>query len=154
MKENLVEKLKQIEEIEVTPDCEKVLPTKICRKFSRKVKALANGVKKKSNDSFNNYFCSVFSLKLLLLSALVKAKHRGHFLIFCFSRFWLNASRVPQSLESCAAIRSEPLVTRMRVIIPCQSFENRSNDDDEDDDEKERKVKILRKKISHRKKKN
>lgn len=47
MKENLVEKLKQSEEIEVTPDCEKVLPTKICRKFSRKVKALANGVKKK-----------------------------------------------------------------------------------------------------------
>jgi len=42
----------------------------------------------------------------------------------------------------------------MRVIIPCQSFENRSNDDDEDDDEKERKVKMLRKIISHRKELN
>ena len=45
-------------------------------------------------------------------------------------------------------------MTRMRVIIPCQSFENRSNDDDEDDDEKERKVKMLRKIISHRKELN
>lgn len=44
-------------------------------------------------------------------------------------------------------------MTRMRVIIPCQSFQNRSNDDNEDDDEKERKVKMLRKTISHRKKK-
>ena len=46
IKENLAEKLKQIEEIEVTPDCEEVIPTKFCRKFFRKFKALANGVKK------------------------------------------------------------------------------------------------------------
>ena len=49
MKGNLAEKLKEIEEIEVTPGCEKVLPTKLCRKFFRKVTVLANGVKKKKN---------------------------------------------------------------------------------------------------------
>jgi len=83
VKENLAEKLKQIEKIEETPDCEKVLPTKIRRKFSRKVKALANGVKKKVTIASVIDFCSVFSLKLLLLSAFVKAKYRGHFLISC-----------------------------------------------------------------------
>lgn len=45
IKENLVEKLKEIGEIEVTPDCEVVLPTKICRKCFRKVTDLANGLK-------------------------------------------------------------------------------------------------------------
>ena len=54
MKGNLAEKLKEIEEIEVTPGCEKVLPTKLCRKFFWKVTVLANGVKKKTNDSFSN----------------------------------------------------------------------------------------------------
>ena len=53
IKENLAEKLKQIGEIQVTPDCEDVLRRKICRKFFRKVTVLANGVKK-INDSFNN----------------------------------------------------------------------------------------------------
>ena len=34
VKENLAAKLKQIGEIEVFPDCEEALPTKICRNFS------------------------------------------------------------------------------------------------------------------------
>ena len=33
IKENLAAKLKQIGEVEVIPDCEEILPTKICRKF-------------------------------------------------------------------------------------------------------------------------
>ena len=33
------------------------------------------------------------------------------------ARFWLNSCRVSQSLGSCAAIRSEALVTRMGVTI-------------------------------------
>ena len=33
IKENLAAKLKQIGEIEVFPDCEEALPSKICRKF-------------------------------------------------------------------------------------------------------------------------
>lgn len=55
IKTNLAEKLKQIGEIEVTPDCEEVLPTKICKEFFCKVKILANGVKnKQTNDIFDN----------------------------------------------------------------------------------------------------
>ena len=51
IKENLDEKLTQIGQIEVTPDCEKVLRTKISRKFFRKVTVLANGVKKSTTAS-------------------------------------------------------------------------------------------------------
>ena len=47
----LAEKLKQIGRIEVNPDCEEVLRTKISRKFLRKVTVLANGVKKSTTAS-------------------------------------------------------------------------------------------------------
>ena len=70
LKENLAEKLKQIAQIEVTPDCEGVLRTKICRKFFRKVTDLANGVKKSTTASIID-FCSVFKLKSLSFQALV-----------------------------------------------------------------------------------
>ena len=50
---NIAEKLKQIGQIQATPDCEEVLGTKIGRKFFRKITVLANGVKK-SNASLNN----------------------------------------------------------------------------------------------------
>ena len=33
------------------------------------------------------------------------------------ARFWLNSCRVSQSLGSCAAIRSEALVTRMLLLL-------------------------------------
>ena len=64
IKENLAGKLKQIGQIEVTPDCEEVLRTKICWKFFRKVTVRANGVKKSTTASIIN-FCSVFNLKSL-----------------------------------------------------------------------------------------
>ena len=51
IKEKLAEKLTQIGQIEVTPDCEEVLRTKISRKFFRKVTVLANGVKKSTTAS-------------------------------------------------------------------------------------------------------
>ena len=51
IKEKLAEKLKQIGRIEVNPDCEEVLRTKIGRKFFRKVTVLANGVKKSTTAS-------------------------------------------------------------------------------------------------------
>ena len=73
IKENLVEKLKQIGQIEVTPDCEEVLRTKICRKFFSKVPVLANGVKKSTTVSIID-ICSVFNLESLSFPALVKAK--------------------------------------------------------------------------------
>jgi len=60
IKENLAEKLKQIGQIEVTPDCEEVLRTKICRKYFRKVTVLGNGVKKSTTVSIMDFF-SVFS---------------------------------------------------------------------------------------------
>ena len=41
IKENLAEKLKQIGQIQIIPDCEEVLGTKIGRKFFRKVTVLA-----------------------------------------------------------------------------------------------------------------
>ena len=41
VKKNVDAKMKQIKEIEVTPDCEEVLPTKICRKFANYVRACA-----------------------------------------------------------------------------------------------------------------
>ena len=73
--ENLAEKLKEIGEIEVTPDCEEKLSTKICRtEFFRKVTVLANGLKKKSKktkDSFNNGLLLCF--QLLSLPALAGA---------------------------------------------------------------------------------
>ena len=68
IKENLAEKLKQIGQIEVTPDC-----TKICREFFRKVTVLANGVKKSTTPSIID-FCPVFNLKSLFFPALVKTK--------------------------------------------------------------------------------
>ena len=46
IKEKPTEKLTQIGQIEVNPDCEEVLRTKISRKFFRKVTVLENGVKK------------------------------------------------------------------------------------------------------------
>ena len=70
IKENFARKLKQIGQIEVTPDCEEVLRTKICRKFFRKVTVLANGVKKSTTASIID-FCSVFNLKSLSFPALV-----------------------------------------------------------------------------------
>ena len=73
IKENLAGKLKQIGQIEVTPDCEEVLRTKICWKFFRKVTVLANGVKKSTTASIIN-FCSAFNLKSLSFPALGKAK--------------------------------------------------------------------------------
>ena len=73
IKENLAEKLKQIGQIEVTPDCEEVQCTKICGKFFRKIPVLANGVKKSTTASIIDY-CSVFNLKSLSFPALVKAK--------------------------------------------------------------------------------
>ena len=51
IKEKLAEKLKQIGQIEVNPDCEEVLRTKVSRKFFRKVTVLANGVKKSTTAS-------------------------------------------------------------------------------------------------------
>ena len=51
IKEKLAEKLKQIGRIEVNPDCEEVLRTKIWRKFFRKVTVPANGVKKSTTAS-------------------------------------------------------------------------------------------------------
>ena len=69
LKENVVEKLKQIAQIEVTPDCEGVLRTKICWKFFRKVPDLANGVKKSTTASIID-FCSFLNLKSLSFQAL------------------------------------------------------------------------------------
>ena len=73
IKENLAGKLKQIGQIEVTPDCEEVLRTKICWKFFRKVTVLANGVKKSTTASIIN-FCSAFNLKSLSFPALGKGE--------------------------------------------------------------------------------
>ena len=72
-KESLAEKLKQIGQIQVTPDCEEALGTKIGKKFFRKVTVLENGVKKSTAASIID-FCSVFNLKSLSFPALVKAK--------------------------------------------------------------------------------
>ena len=100
IKENLAEKLKQIGQVEVTPDCEEVLRTK--GKWCEKI-----------NDSFNNYFCSVFNLKLLSFPALVKAKSNASLqneaIFQCpvcsksmrrevqIARFWLTSCRASQS---------------------------------------------------------
>ena len=53
IKENVAEKLKQIEKIQVTPDCEEFLRTKICKKFFTKVTAPSKWCEEIS-DSFNN----------------------------------------------------------------------------------------------------
>ena len=63
----------KIGQIEVTPDSEEVLRTKICWKFFRKVTVLANGVKKSRTASIIT-FCSVFNLKSLSFPTLGKAK--------------------------------------------------------------------------------
>ena len=70
IKENLARKLKQIGQIEVTPDCEEVLRTKIGRKLFRKVTVLANGLKKSTTASIID-FCCVFNLKSLSFPALI-----------------------------------------------------------------------------------
>ena len=41
IKENVDEKLERIKKIEATPDCEEVLPTKMCRKFPKYVRICA-----------------------------------------------------------------------------------------------------------------
>ena len=73
IKENLAGKLKQIGQIEVTPECEEVLRSKVCWKFLSRVTVLPNGVKKSTTASMIN-FCSVFNLKSLSFPALGKAK--------------------------------------------------------------------------------
>ena len=62
IKEKLAEKLTQIGQIEVTPDCEKVLRTKISRKFFRKVTVLENGVKKSTTASILQLNFALFSI--------------------------------------------------------------------------------------------
>ena len=96
IKENLAEKLKQIGQIEVTPDCDEVLCTKICRKFFRKVTVL--GVKKSTTASRID-FCSVFNLKSLSFPALVKAKSNASLnnVVSFAAVFWMSRNARPKA---------------------------------------------------------
>lgn len=75
IKENLAEKLKQIAEIEVSSDCDGSSTNENLQEILYgKATVQVNGVKKKETTVSVIDFCSVFNLKLLSLSALVKVK--------------------------------------------------------------------------------
>ena len=96
IKEKIAEKLKQSGQIEVTPDCDEVLCTKICRKFYRKVTIL--GVKKSTTASIID-FCSVFNLKSLSFPALAKAKSNASLnnVVSIAAVFWMSRNARPKA---------------------------------------------------------